>query len=358
MATQTTNLLLNKPTVGADSDIWGGLLNDNADILEVAVLDKRTGGSITGDVSIAGNLSVTTQISVATLVATGAISADTVSATTSMTAPTFNGALNGNANTASTLQTARTISLSGDVSGSTSFNGGANVNISATIQQNSVALGTDTTGNYVESVAAGGGITVAGADGEGVTKTVSHADTSAQASVNNAGNTFIQDVTLDGFGHVTGLVSATAVINDGTLTVQGGTAINGSGSFTANQAGNTTITLSHADTSGQGSVNNAGGTVIQDVTLDGFGHVTGLGSVNLDGRYSADRANSNINVVGAYILAFNTVADISQGGTTAGSNLVYSAGDTANQGVRVNVGTWRVHGFGAINRASVYQRIS
>jgi hypothetical protein len=45
------------------------------------------------------------------------------------------------------------------------------------------------------------------------------------------------------------------------------------------------VTLSHADTSAQASMNNSGGTVIQDVTLDTYGHVTGLGTINLDTRY-------------------------------------------------------------------------
>ena len=45
------------------------------------------------------------------------------------------------------------------------------------------------------------------------------------------------------------------------------------------------LTISHADTSSQASVDNSNGTVIQDVTLDTYGHVTGLGAVNLDGRY-------------------------------------------------------------------------
>ena len=40
------------------------------------------------------------------------------------------------------------------------------------------------------------------------TVTVNHDDTSSQASVNNSGNTVIQDVTLDTYGHVTGLTSA------------------------------------------------------------------------------------------------------------------------------------------------------
>ena len=40
-------------------------------------------------------------------------------------------------------------------------------------------------------------------------------------------------------------------------------------------------TFSHADTSSQTTSNNSGRTVIQDITLDGYGHVTGLGTVTL-----------------------------------------------------------------------------
>ena len=56
-------------------------------------------------------------------------------------------------------------------------------------------------------------------------------------------------------------------------------------SFTLNQSGAETITISHADTSSQESVDNSNGTVIQDITLDTFGHITGINSVSLDGRY-------------------------------------------------------------------------
>ena len=58
----------------------------------------------------------------------------------------------------------------------------------------------------VTSVATGGGLTGGTITGSG---TISHADTSAQASVNNSGATVIQDVTLDTYGHVTALGSAT-----------------------------------------------------------------------------------------------------------------------------------------------------
>lgn len=81
--------------------------------------------------------------------------------------------------------------------------------------------------------------------------------------------------------NTTGTVALTSNIGDGTLTVQGTGALGGSGTFTANQSGNTTISISHDDTSSQASVDNGGLTVIQDVTLDAYGHVTGLGSQNL-----------------------------------------------------------------------------
>jgi hypothetical protein len=56
------------------------------------------------------------------------------------------------ADTSTALATARTIALSGDVVGSVSFDGTSDVTISSTIQANSVALGTDTTGNYIQTI--------------------------------------------------------------------------------------------------------------------------------------------------------------------------------------------------------------
>lgn len=48
----------------------------------------------------------------------------------------------------------------------------ATADSATSVAANSVALGTDTTGNYVETVAAGTGIDVTGADAEGATKTI------------------------------------------------------------------------------------------------------------------------------------------------------------------------------------------
>ena len=207
--------------------------------------------------------------------------------------------------------------------------------------------------------------------------TITHQDTSSQGSVNNSGNNFIQDITLDTFGHITGITSAGVSINDATITISAGTdlttggafttnqgsaetitidhavigrvvstsstspgfggnftaidsvsvnerghvtgintktvtlpspsyptvnngtitisaggGLSGGAAFTTNQSAAETITISHADTSSQASVNNSGRTYIQDITLDTYGHVTGINSatetvVNTDTTYSA-----------------------------------------------------------------------
>lgn len=116
------------------------------------------------------------------------------------------------------------------------------------------------TSGAVDSVNAGNAITVSSTTG---VVTVNHADTSSQASVDNSGNTFIQDITLDTYGHITGIASATVALGDGTLTVNtSGTGLSGSGTFTANQSTNNTITI----TSNATSANTASTVVARDAS--------------------------------------------------------------------------------------------
>ena len=61
-----------------------------------------------------------------------------------------------------------------------------------------------------QTITAGSGLTGGGTGNV----TLSHADTSTQASVNNSGTTFIQDITLDTYGHITGIGSASVTIPD------------------------------------------------------------------------------------------------------------------------------------------------
>jgi hypothetical protein len=88
------------------------------------------------------------------------------------------GDITGNADTATSLATARTFELTGDVVASQiSFDGTGNVSLAATIQPNSVELGTDTTGDYVESISGTGNqITVTSGTGEGSTPVISIPD--------------------------------------------------------------------------------------------------------------------------------------------------------------------------------------
>ena len=96
----------------------------------------------------------------------------------------FTGDVSGNASTADKLLVARKIELTGDITGEVNFDGSQNVQISTTIQPNSVALGTDTTGNYVAGISGTTNqITVTGSGSESAAVTVGLPD-----NVNIVGN--------------------------------------------------------------------------------------------------------------------------------------------------------------------------
>jgi len=62
---------------------------------------------------------------------------------------------------------------------------------------------------------------------------------------------------------------------DKAINVSAGSGLTGGGDLSANR------TIGHADTSSQGDVNNSGGTVIQDINVDTYGHITSIGSKSL-----------------------------------------------------------------------------
>ena len=65
------------------------------------------------------------------------------------------------------------------------------------------------------AVSNGGGLSVSGSPiTSSGTITISHADTSSQASSSNSGRTYIQSLTLDGYGHVTGISTATETVTN------------------------------------------------------------------------------------------------------------------------------------------------
>ena len=177
-------------TLNSALDVTGAITTDSS--LDVAAnlavnVDKFVVQSTTGNTTIAGTLGVT-----------GVITGNVVGNVT--------GDLTGNADSATIFETARTFSLSGDVVASAvSFDGSANIILSTTIQPNSVALGTDTTGNYVASLVAGTGVTLADNTGEGATPTIAIGQAVATtsnvtfANLTATGNTILQgNLTVSG----------------------------------------------------------------------------------------------------------------------------------------------------------------
>ena len=85
------------------------------------------------------------------------------------------GSFLGVASTATSLENPRTFEITGDIAASPiSFDGTGNVSLAATIQPNSVGLGTDTFGDYVKGLSGTANqITVTGGTGEGSTPVIS-----------------------------------------------------------------------------------------------------------------------------------------------------------------------------------------
>ena len=154
--------------------------------------DKFTVGTTTATGASTGDLTITTGTLVANLEGnvTGDVTGNADTATSLETARTiggvsFDGSANidlpgvnttGNQNTSGTAAawtTARTITLGGDLTGNVSVDGSANATLTATIAANSVALGTDTTGNFVGGISGTTNeIEVSGSGSENATVTI------------------------------------------------------------------------------------------------------------------------------------------------------------------------------------------
>ena len=255
--------------------------------------------------------------------------------------------------------TARTITLAGDLGGSVSIDGTQNVTLTATVQPDSVALGTDTTGNYVSLVQGSGtGISVTGTAGENATFTVAHADTSSQATVTNTGRTYIQSITLDDFGHLTAVTSATEPTEGAgtlSLTVSGGATntalVVGTGTgFNANSSGNSTydIDVGPALTALASFMTGAGSGFIKKTAQDTYvldtstyltsesdtlATVTGRGSTTATAVSFTNNTASTTTTTGAVVVTggVGVGGALNVGGATAvGGNLTVTGNLTVN----------------------------
>jgi len=113
-----------------------------------------------------------------------------------------------------------TITIAGDVAGSATMTDLGDVTITVAQQANSVDLGTHTTGNYVESLVGGTGVTV-GAAGEGATPTIAIGQ-----DVSTTANVIFNDVTVNGALNSDDITAATMTAS-GNVVVQGNLTVNG-----------------------------------------------------------------------------------------------------------------------------------
>ena len=102
------------------------------------------------------------------------------------------------------------------------------------------------------------------------------------------GSTLDADL-LDGL-HASDILSQAAntaanQIGNASVTVQGGTGLDGSGSFNLNDSTPTTITINHDDTSSVVYISLATGRAITGLTFDTYGHVTGTATTHFDDFY-------------------------------------------------------------------------
>ena len=95
------------------------------------------------------------------------------------------------------------VEASADVTDTTNVVAALTAGTNIAIAGNGTISSTDTNTTY----SAGSGLDLSGT-------TFSHTDTSSQSSVNGSGRTYIQDITLDTYGHVTGLATATETVTN------------------------------------------------------------------------------------------------------------------------------------------------
>ncbi len=203
-------------TIGS-VDGFGGILtitsvtgtpiaSDNIDLAVTSTLENVTGrgASSTNAITIsnatgssntstgalkltAGGLAVFENVNVGGYVKSTTLQSTQTTGTAPLTVASTTMVTNLQAETASKWHTARTVTFTGDVTGSFSIDGSADVtSVALTVGADKVALGTDTTGNYVATGAVSGNGLSGSTSSEGATFTVSSNATSV-----NTGDTIV-----------------------------------------------------------------------------------------------------------------------------------------------------------------------
>ncbi len=148
-------------------------------------------------------------------------------------------AFTGVSNGAGALTNDRTLALTGDVAGSVALGLNSNTSspsMSVTIQPNSVALGTDTVGNYVASVTGGTGLTSTVTSGETANPVINLDNTSVTAAAYGANASTVSNFTVNAQGQLTAAANQPISITSHQITNLSVTDTGGDGSLAYSSA--------------------------------------------------------------------------------------------------------------------------
>ena len=139
-----------------------------------------------------------------------------------------------------------------------------------------------------------------------------------------------KNVTADVEGTSGGGATAAANSNNDTLTIAGGNAI------TTSRIADT-ITIAHDDTSTLAAQAHGGdddGVVIEDITVDGNGHVTNIGTRDLDARFVQEAETSTTNTA-SFVVRRDSNKNINATTFTGNLDGIVKGGDTESSGGKV-----------------------
>ena len=331
----------NTRDLGGDSYRWkiiyGNVLDLDKDAL-VGGASTFTGiGTFSSDLYVGGNLNIAgdlvfdefagRNINVTGVATVGVLSARDGVVSGTLTATSFVGPLTGNADTATALETPRTIALTGDVvATATPFDGTTNISIAATIQPNSVALGDDTTGNYVETiVGTTNEITVTGSGSETAAITLSLPD---DVTIGDS-LTITNDASVGGAITVTGqtnvgVLSARDAVLTGVVTA---TTFSGSGANLTNLTGASAATYGSA-------------TNVAQVVVDANGRITGISNVAISagGGTNGVTIENNGSSVGTAITTINFSSNVTATASGSIATITSSGGGGGGDTYQFNTG--------------------
>jgi hypothetical protein len=249
------------------------------------------------------------------------------------------------------------ITLGGDLTGNVTLTNLGNATLTATIEANSVVLGTDTTGNYMVDVSAGTGISVSHTPNEGSTATLS-INTAVTADLTTSQTLANKTFTTPNIGAATG-TSLVATGSGGLTTrvaaTQDGVAITGraggTGTYSvtltpATLSANRTITLPDV----AGTVVTTGSSLTSSDLLSILSDETGTGLAVFN---TSPNINTSITTSSATFNLVNTnVTALNFAGSATTLAIGNTAGNTTLNGNVVVGGNFTVNGTNTVINAN------